>query len=132
MFVRKQLKEENQEGVVVEGGLPGGDPVSLCPSAWLWGPLPLVQAAGHRVQSLGSRTLGAESRQLPLIQAAGRWVRSQAHSRVKALPSGPLRLWPGCVARAVSSAPGFCSQLVASVLNSLVWFRIVSLPYGPK
>lgn len=91
----------------MEGGLPGGDPVSPCPSAWLWGPLPLVQAAG-------------------------RWVRSQAHSRVKALPSGPLQALAWLCCSGCGSAPGFCSQLVASVLNSLVWFGIVSLRYGPK
>ena len=89
--------------------------------------------AGCRVQAAalgpGSRTLGAESRQLPLVQAARRWVRSQAHSRVKALPSGPLQAlaWLCC------SGCGFCSWLLFSTcglcfkLISLVWDCLTSL-----
>lgn len=71
---RKEIEEGNQEGgVMVEGGLPGGGPVSSCPGTRLWGPLPLVQAAGRWVQSPGSQTLGTESRQLDAgcrVQAA--------------------------------------------------------------
>ena len=72
------------------GGLPGRGPVSSCPSTRLWGPLPLAQAAG-----------------------AG---RSQAHSRVKALPSGLLQAlaWLCC------SGCGFCSRLLFSTCG-MVW-----------
>lgn len=83
---------------MVEGGLPGGDPVSPCPSAWLWGPLPLVQAAGRWVQSPGSRTLGAEPGPQP---CEGFAVRAPSGLGLAVLlrlwvllPASVLNLWP--------------------------------------
>ena len=93
--------------------------MSSCPSARLWGLLPLVQAAGagHGVQ------------------AAVRWAQSQAHSRVKALPSGLLQAlaWLCCL------VCGFCSWLLFSTCGkvwdflTLLWSRITPevLPAHP-
>ena len=123
---------------MVEAGLPGGDPVSLFShyfpgkprkgalvwhllftplSPWLWGPLPLVQAARRWVQSPGSRPWSRQPDTGCRVQAAALGPGSQTLGA----ESGPQPC-EGFAVRAPSGLGlavllGLWVLLLASVLN---------------